>query len=104
MLGWREDGIGYPMRGKCSSKGDIVILLDKPGSIGKENFEILKNFILDFLVHFVIGPNANQISVVSFDEDSKEEFILNHYSSLMKYDLLSRLSNTPRKEQTLEMC
>ncbi|XP_052710843.1 uncharacterized protein LOC128185237 [Crassostrea angulata] len=67
---------------KCSSKGEIVILLDKPGSIGKENFEILKNFILDFLVHFVIGPNANQISVVSFDDDSKEEFNLNPYSSL----------------------
>lgn len=33
-------------------------------------------------MHFVIGPNANQISVVSFDDDSKEEFNLNHYSSL----------------------
>lgn len=68
--------------GKCSSKGDIVILLDKSGSIGKENFEIVKNFVLDFLVHFAIGPSANQISVVSYDDDSKEEFILKQYSSL----------------------
>lgn len=64
------------------SKEDIVILVDKSDSVRDHNFEILKNFTRSFLVHFAIDPGASQVSVVTFDNNPKEEFYLNQYSSL----------------------
>lgn len=49
-------------------------------------------------MHFVIGPNANKICVVSFDDDSKEEFILNQYSSL--YEIRPAISVTRQNSFT----
>lgn len=67
---------------KCLSKEDIVILVDKSDSVGDHNFEILKNFIRNFLVDFAIGPSASRFSLVTFDNNPNEEFNLNQYSSL----------------------
>lgn len=64
------------------SKGDIVFLLDESGSVGFSNFQTMKTFVHDFLVHFAIGPTANQFSVVKFNDASTEVFSLNRYSTL----------------------
>lgn len=78
---------------KCLSKEDIIILVDKSDSVGDHNFEILKNFIRNFLVHFAIGSGASQVSVVTFDNNPKEEFYLNQYSSLR--EIQQAISNIP---------
>lgn len=75
------------------SKEDIIILVDKSDSVGDHNFEILKNFIRNFLVHFAIGSGASQVSVVTFDNNPKEEFYLNQYSSLR--EIQQAISNIP---------
>lgn len=64
------------------SKGDIVFLLDESGSVGSSNFQTMKTFVHDFVAHFLIGPTANQFSVVKFDSSSTEVFSLNRYSTL----------------------
>lgn len=75
------------------SKEDIVILVDKSDSVGDHNFEILKTFTRNFLVHFAIDPGASQVSVVTFDNNPKEEFDLNQYSSLR--EIQQAISNIP---------
>ncbi|XP_078329872.1 uncharacterized protein LOC111103779 isoform X2 [Crassostrea virginica] len=68
--------------GNCVAKGDIVFLLDESGSVGSINFETTKTFVYNFVSYFSIGPNANQISVVTFSSNATEDFSLNRYSSL----------------------
>lgn len=64
------------------AKGDIVFLLDESGSVGRINFETTKTFVYNFVSYFSIGPNANQISVVTFSHYASEDFSLNRYGSL----------------------
>lgn len=46
--------------GDCGKKGvvDIVILMDFSGSVGEENFELMKEFIKSIVDEFVIGLNV----------------------------------------------
>ncbi|XP_061169151.1 neurogenic locus notch homolog protein 2-like [Saccostrea echinata] len=68
--------------GYCTSKGDIIFLLDESGSIGSQNFVTMKYFVRDLLSEFSIGPSANQFSIVKFHSSATEAFSLNRFTSL----------------------
>lgn len=50
----------FNLLGDCGKKGvvDIVILMDFSGSVGEENFELMKEFIKSIVDEFVIGLNV----------------------------------------------
>ncbi|XP_078334127.1 uncharacterized protein LOC111129349 [Crassostrea virginica] len=68
--------------GECTSKADIVFLLDESGSIGYSNFEKIKNFVGTIVSHFEVGNDTNQISVVNFESTARNVFSLNTYDTV----------------------
>ena len=40
---------------------DIVFVVDSSGSVGKENWELVKDFLKAFSSEFVISPDAMQV-------------------------------------------
>uniref|UniRef100_A0A1X7UXZ0 VWFA domain-containing protein n=1 Tax=Amphimedon queenslandica TaxID=400682 RepID=A0A1X7UXZ0_AMPQE len=51
----------------CTARAfDFIILLDASGSVGADNFEIMKNFVANMLSNFTIGPDDTRVGVISF--------------------------------------
>ena len=48
------------------AKIDLVIALDESGSVGYQNFEIMKNFVEDLISHFVVSYCATRVAVVTW--------------------------------------
>ncbi|XP_041057061.1 collagen alpha-3(VI) chain-like isoform X6 [Carcharodon carcharias] len=63
---------------------DIVFLIDGSSRVGAQNFLRIREFILKIVNKFQIGPNAVQVAVVQYSEDSSTEFFLNTYTSKNK--------------------
>lgn len=59
---------------------DIVILLDSSGSVGLENFNKMKQFLVKSINGFSVGPNSIQIGLVTFSP-ARTHFNLNTFSS-----------------------
>ncbi|XP_062574789.1 cartilage matrix protein-like [Saccostrea cucullata] len=67
----------------CSKKGaaDIVFVLDSSGSVGEDNFEKMKNFTMDIVDEFTVGPDAVQFGIVIFSTPVTGAFSLNKYDN-----------------------
>ena len=61
------------------AKIDLVIALDESGSVGYQNFEIMKNFVEDLTSHFVVSYCATRVAVVTWSTRVTLEFDLNEY-------------------------
>ena len=57
-----------------------MFILDTSGSIGSTNFNSVRNFVLQYLNNFIIGPSNNQIGVITFSDSARVEFTLSTYS------------------------
>ncbi|XP_077450625.1 uncharacterized protein col7a1l [Stigmatopora argus] len=68
-------------RAVCSqTKIDLVFLVDESSSIGANNFDRMKDFIIRVVRHFpLIGPEGAQIAVIHFSDEPRIEFHLNHH-------------------------
>ena len=57
-------------------------MLDASGSVGRYTFNsVVKQFIIDFISNFQVGPNDTQVGVVVFSGSAWVEFFLNSYST-----------------------
>ena len=61
------------------AKIDLVIALDESGSVGYQNFEIMKNFVEDLTSHFVVSYCATRVAVVTWLTRITLEFDFNEY-------------------------
>ena len=61
------------------SKIDLVIALDKSGSVGQHNFEIMKSFVEDLTSHFVVSYSATRVAIVTWSTWTTLEFDFNKY-------------------------
>ncbi|KAJ8354327.1 hypothetical protein SKAU_G00218940, partial [Synaphobranchus kaupii] len=64
-----------------TEKADIYFLIDHSGSIDSVDFLDVKNFILDFLHMFKIGPNNVRVGVVKYSDSPTLEFDLTEHTS-----------------------
>ncbi len=58
-------------------KSDIIFVLDESGSIGYHNFALVKEYVLQYLTSLRIGPNENQVGVITFSGNARLRFKLN---------------------------
>ena len=65
----------------CRVNSDILFILDVSGSIGSTNFDSVRNFAADFVSGLEIGPNDNQVGVITFSSSAQLVFGLDTYSS-----------------------
>ncbi|XP_062607614.1 integrin alpha-2-like [Saccostrea cucullata] len=66
---------------------DLVFLVDQSGSVGSDNFEMLKDYIFKTIQFLNIGPHSDQVGVVTYATLPQLEFTLNtypHQLSLLK--------------------
>ncbi|XP_068135466.1 collagen alpha-1(XXI) chain [Hyperolius riggenbachi] len=82
-----EDGV---IRSSCrTAPNDLVFILDGSWSVGPENFEILKNWVVNITNNFEIGPKYTQIGVVQYSDYPVLEIPLGRHESTE--DLIRRM-------------
>lgn len=61
--------IAFDLAGEiCTSKVDIIYLMDSSGSIGHDDFQRQKRFVNDLARIFRIGPDASRAGVVTYHD------------------------------------
>lgn len=63
----------------CKTKGDIVFIVDRSGSIGQANWDFQIEALTILVDDFIVGPDDMQFGAVTFNSDSEEEFVLDQH-------------------------
>lgn len=72
---------------------DIIFLVDSSWSIGKEHFQLVREFLYDVVKALDVGGNDFRFALVQFSGNPHTEFQLNTYPSTR--DVLSHIANMP---------
>ncbi|KAM9550079.1 collagen alpha-3(VI) chain isoform 6-T6 [Guaruba guarouba] len=72
---------------------DIIFLVDSSWSIGKEHFQLVREFLYDVVKALDVGGNDFRFALVQFSGNPHTEFQLNTYPSTQ--DVLSHIANMP---------
>lgn len=72
---------------------DIVFLVDGSWSIGTENFQQVRDFLVSLVDSFDVGPEQVRIGLVQYSTTPVTEFLLNTYSD--KQEILQKILNLP---------
>ncbi|XP_055974817.1 collagen alpha-3(VI) chain-like [Sorex fumeus] len=70
---------------------DVVFLVDPAWSVGKEHFQLVREFLCDVVRALAGGLQDFRFALVQFDGNPQTEFLLNTYRS--PQEVLSHLSN-----------
>uniref|UniRef100_A0A7N4NY77 Collagen alpha-3(VI) chain n=1 Tax=Sarcophilus harrisii TaxID=9305 RepID=A0A7N4NY77_SARHA len=76
---------------KMSAAADIIFLVDSSWSIGKEHFQLVREFLYDVIETLAVGGNDFRFALVQFNGNPHTEFLLNTYST--NQEVLSHISN-----------
>lgn len=79
----RADGVSAPMAccacGKNKCVADVVILIDRSGSIGDDNFDSVKNYLKKRVASTnFTDPTGNRIGIVGFDDTVEQLCEMTH--------------------------
>nr|XP_033794994.1 collagen alpha-1(XXI) chain-like [Geotrypetes seraphini] len=78
------------IRSSCrTAPSDLVFILDGSWSVGPENFEIVKKWIVNISSNFDIGPKFTQVGIIQYSDHPTLEIPLGSYDS--SDDLLRRM-------------
>ena len=72
---------------------DLIFVLDSSGSIGGTSYQLVREFVYNFVSSLDIGPNDNQVGVIIFSSDAQVVFNLNEHNN--KLELLQAINSTP---------
>ncbi|KAL7858649.1 hypothetical protein AOLI_G00187510 [Acnodon oligacanthus] len=61
---------------------DLVFILDTSSSVGKENFEKIRQWVSNLVESFDVGDNKTRVAVVRYSDRPTTEFNLARYKSL----------------------
>uniref|UniRef100_A0A8C8EAX2 Collagen alpha-3(VI) chain n=1 Tax=Otus sunia TaxID=257818 RepID=A0A8C8EAX2_9STRI len=78
---------------KTVAVADIIFLVDSSWSIGKEHFQLVREFLYDVVKALAVGGNDFRFALVQFSGNPHTEFQLNTYPSTR--DVLSHIANMP---------
>ncbi|NXG68813.1 CO6A3 protein, partial [Baryphthengus martii] len=76
---------------KTVAVADIIFLVDSSWSIGKEHFQLVREFLYDVVKALDVGGNDFHFALVQFSGNPHTEFQLNTYPSTQ--DVLSHITN-----------
>ncbi|XP_064371462.1 collagen alpha-3(VI) chain isoform X8 [Dromaius novaehollandiae] len=79
--------------GKPVAVADIIFLVDSSWSIGKEHFQLVREFLYDVVKALDVGGNDFRFALVQFSGNPHTEFQLNTYHSTQ--DVLAHIANMP---------
>lgn len=76
---------------KNGAAADIIFLVDSSWSIGKEHFQLVREFLYDVVKQLDVGENDFRFGLVQFSGNPHTEFQLNTYHSMQ--DILAHISH-----------
>ncbi|NXB41643.1 CO6A3 protein, partial [Leucopsar rothschildi] len=76
---------------KTVAVADIIFLVDSSWSVGKEHFQLVREFLYDVVKTLDVGGNDFRFALVQFSGNPHTEFQLNTYPSIQ--DVLSHIAN-----------
>ncbi|XP_039584682.1 collagen alpha-3(VI) chain isoform X2 [Passer montanus] len=76
---------------KTVAVADIIFLVDSSWSVGKEHFQLVREFLYDVVKALDVGGNDFRFALVQFSGNPHTEFQLNTYPSTQ--DVLSHIAN-----------
>lgn len=76
---------------KIGAAADIIFLVDSSWSIGKEHFQLVREFLYDVVKQLDVGENDFRFGLVQFSGSPHTEFQLNTYHNMQ--DVLSHISH-----------
>ncbi|XP_056421730.1 collagen alpha-1(XXI) chain [Hyla sarda] len=80
------------IRSSCrTAPNDLVFILDGSWSVGPENFEILKKWVVNITSNFDIGPKFTEVGVVQYSDYPVLEIPLGRHESIE--DLIRRMQD-----------
>lgn len=77
----------------CNVKADIFFVLDMSGSINKDSFRGVRDFMTAFVNEITISPSAIQVGAIVYGNKAHVVFNLNTYNN--RDDVLNAISNIP---------
>jgi collagen type VI alpha len=69
-----------PVTKACNSGADIVILLDASGSIGYNNFNLLKEYLVKIVEQLEVDNGKIRVGLLTFSSTANLQFNLNKYT------------------------
>ena len=79
---------------KCKERPmELVFVIDSSESVGPENFEIIKDFVIRLVDRTAVGRNATRIGLVLYSLDVHLEFNLARYTT--KQDIRNAITKIP---------
>lgn len=69
---------------------DLVFLLDASSSVGKENFEKVRQWVSNLVETFEIGPDKTRVGVVRYSDRPTTEFDLGKYRTREEIKVAAR--------------
>uniref|UniRef100_A0A8C9XAN3 VWFA domain-containing protein n=1 Tax=Sander lucioperca TaxID=283035 RepID=A0A8C9XAN3_SANLU len=79
ILTEKKDDITEDCRG--ANIADIVFIVDESGSIGTENFKLVRTFLHSIVSSLDVRPNKVQVGIVSYNEESTARVYLNTFDN-----------------------
>ncbi|KAF4791131.1 hypothetical protein TURU_133491 [Turdus rufiventris] len=76
---------------KTVAVADVIFLVDSSWSVGKEHFQLVREFLYDVVKALDVGGNDFRFALVQFSGNPHTEFQLNTYPSIQ--DVLSHIAN-----------
>nr|XP_026649203.1 collagen alpha-3(VI) chain isoform X3 [Zonotrichia albicollis] len=76
---------------KTIAAADIIFLVDSSWSVGKEHFQLVREFLYDVVKALDVGGNDFRFALVQFSGNPRTEFQLNTFPSTQ--DILSHIAN-----------
>ena len=55
--------------GPCKENTDVYFIVDESGSIGYQNFELMKKFVSDTVDKLNIASDKTQVGLITFSTD-----------------------------------
>jgi len=65
---------------------DLILVLDGSGSMGENNWVLMKQFAIDLISSFDVGPAKTRVAVVTYSTEAGVEFLLNAYNTTAQYE------------------
>ena len=66
---------------ECSQDSDITFILDNSGSVGHDNYEKTKQFVVSIIEDLNVGEDRTRVAVVTYSDSAKLEFNLDKFNS-----------------------
>ncbi|CAH1241297.1 COL6A3 [Branchiostoma lanceolatum] len=60
---------------------DLVFLLDGSGSIGTDNFQLVKAFTKEVIRNFAVSPTETRVGLLQYSDTTDNEFFLNQFDT-----------------------